>query len=123
MRKIATVTNDPQVKRVMLCNSEFGCYVFLYDRMDDGPGFADYLQDSTVVAEEMCAEDYGIKAEDWTEIPDTHEGCQDDWIDPVRVVGRAAGNPQWGQFERLEDGEWKPVITEQVSGGNGGQRR
>jgi hypothetical protein len=120
MRKIATVTNNPQVNRVMLCNSEFGCYVFLYDRMDDGPGFADYLLDSITIAEEMCAEEYGVTAEDWTEIPDTHEGCQDDWIDPVRVVGRAAGNPQWGQFECLKDGEWKPINTEQVSGGNGG---
>jgi hypothetical protein len=119
MRKIATVTNNPQVNRVMLCNSEFGCYVFLYDRMDDGPGFADYLLDSITIAEEMCAEEYGVTAEDWTEIPDTHEGCQDDWIDPVRVVGRAAGNPQWCQFECLKDGEWKPINTEQVSGGNG----
>jgi hypothetical protein len=122
MRKIATVANDPRVKRVMLCASEYGCYVFLYDRIDDGPGFADYLQDSIADAEEICAENYGITAGDWTEITDTHEGCQDDWIASVRVFGRESGNPQWGRFERFEDGEWKPINTEQVIGCNGGQR-
>jgi len=117
MRKIATVSNDPEVKRVMLCDSDCGCYVFLFDRTDDGPGFADYLQDSVSDAEAMCAEDYGITSADWTWIPDTNDGCQDDWIEPVRVVGRESGKPQWGQFEHLEGGQWKRINTEQDGAG------
>ena len=96
----------------MLCDSEHGCYIFLDDRANDGPGFADYLQNSMADAEAMCARSYGTAADDWSAIPDTLDGCQDDWIEPVRVVGRDVGKPQRGRFERLEGGDWKPISIE-----------
>jgi hypothetical protein len=118
MRKIATVKNNPKVKRAMLCVSDYGCYVFLYDRAEDGPCSEDYLQDSVEMAEKICDEEYGVSAEDWEIIPDRQPGCQQDWIATVRVVGRDSGNSQWGNFERYEEGIWKRINTDPALGGN-----
>jgi peptidyl-tRNA hydrolase len=49
---------------------------------------------------------YGIRSEDWSVIKDPLPGCQDDWISPVRVKARDNGAPEWGKFERLENGKW-----------------
>ena len=54
-----------------------------------------------------CKKEYGIGVEDWQLINDLMEGCQADWIVPVRIKGRNIGNPEWGKFERLENGIWK----------------
>jgi hypothetical protein len=106
MRKIATLTTHHRLKRVMICESEDGCDVFLYDRIDDGPGIANCLEGSISDAEMKCAEYFGINESDWTEIPDPHEGCQRDWIQPVRFVGKVCGSSRALTFERLESGLW-----------------
>ena len=42
----------------------------------------------------------------WIEIEDPLPDCQHDAFLPIRVKGRNAGKPQWGQFEILKDGQW-----------------
>jgi len=112
MRRIATVTGHPEVKRVMLCSSKHGCYLFLYDQIEDGPCDVDHLEDSAAEAEQTCFECYGVSADDWQTIPDPLPSCQDDWIATVRAAGRQTGNPEWGCFERLENGVWKRLDAE-----------
>ena len=90
----------------MLYQSTEGCYLFLYDKVEDGPCTEDYLFDNIEDAKDKCKMEYGITGPDWSEIPDPIPGCQDDWISPVRVKGRDSGNPQWGMFQRLEDEKW-----------------
>ena len=98
----------------MLFTAEEGCYVFLYETLEDGPCAYDYLQEDIATAKLQCMEVYGISEDDWSRIADLMLGCQQDWIDPVRVVGRSEGNPRWGEFERLVNGEWSPIATEQL---------
>ena len=112
MRRVADVKSGHfQAKRVMLYEVDNGVYVFYYNSLDDYGSLGDAWYESTAMADEACRELYGIDPEDWTIIGDPLEGCQHDWIAPVRVKGRNLGAPQWGQFERLENGEWVDVDT------------
>ncbi len=90
----------------MIHDCEDGVYLFEYEIIDDGPSSGDYWFEKLEMAFESCKENYGIDRDDWEPIPDPNEHCQQDWIEPVRVVGRSTGNPQWGRFERLVDGKW-----------------
>ncbi len=56
---------------------------------------------------EDALEDWAGEVEGWTELGDPLPGCQHDCPLPVRVKGRDRGAPQWGQYEILENGEWK----------------
>lgn len=114
MRFIAVIRGHRALKRAMLCDADEGCYIFLYDKNADGPCTYDYFENDMASAKLRCLEDYGIADADWREIPDLIPGCQQDWINPVRVVGRSVGGPKWGQFERLEDGRWICVPAEQT---------
>ena len=38
--------------------------------------------------------------------------CQQDWIWPVRVAGREAGKPRFGELERLVNRKWMPFDPE-----------
>lgn len=98
----------------MLCTADEGCYIFLYKKLEDGPCAYDYLQEDITTAKLQCSEDYGISQDGWTQIAEMIPGCQQDWIEPVRVAGRSEGNPRWGEFERLVNGEWSPIATEQL---------
>ena len=75
-----------------------GVYLFEFDIIDDGSSLGDYWFENLELAFESCKEDYGITRNEWKQIPDPLEHCQQDRIEPVRVVGRSTGNPQWGQF-------------------------
>ncbi len=107
MRKIATVKiSDANAVRLMICDKGAdGVFVFGYDKEEDTSCSWDYHYSELEDAYEVGI-DYGIKKEDWQEIDDPLENCQDDWINPVRVKGRNRGEPQWNSFERLVDGEW-----------------
>jgi hypothetical protein len=113
MRKIATVRNNhPTVKRVMICEEDnSGSYLFTYSSNQDGPCNADYWYDTLEEAAKACAMEFGITDGDWIRIEDCLEGCQQDWIVPVRVKGRESGSPQWGHYEQLKNGVWKKVAT------------
>ena len=109
MRAIANVCNHPKVKRVMLYECKDWVYLFLYNTENDSACFADYLNDTIDVVKDICLEDYGVQKGDWRTINDPLDGCQDDWIYPVRVKGRNLNKPEWGKFEKLIDNEWVEI--------------
>ncbi len=109
MRLIANIKNVSDFKRAMLYQCKDGCYIFLYDKDEDCSCKHDYLQDDLEIAKEFCKEEYGINYDDWVKISDPQVDCQDDWIAPVRVKGREKGKPQWGEFEKLDNGKWIKV--------------
>lgn len=109
MRRLAAVPSDPEVARLILHSNDDGVYVFPCATVRDGSGLGDYWFQSVEDAEAACWELYGVGAESWTEIDDPLPGCQQDWVDPVRIVGRADGSPQWGRLERFEDGTWVEI--------------
>ncbi len=110
MRKIAKVADNEEVKRLMLYECEDGVYLFEFDKETDSSAIADYLPDTIEDLYEIAVEDYGVKLTDWEEINDPMEFCQHDRIEPVRVVGRNTGNPQFGKLEKLFSGSWVPLI-------------
>ena len=115
MRKIATVKNDhPTIKQVMIYETEDGVYVFPFASLEDGSGIGDEWYQSLNEADAMCESEYGINGNDWKYIDDPLEDCQDDWIAPVRIKGRDIGKPEWGNFERLEDGVWKDFVPNKL---------
>jgi len=113
MRATARILDHHELKRAMLCTAKEGCYIFLYDNLADGPCLYDCFLNDMASAKSQCLEDYGIEEDDWTPISDLVPACQQDWISPFRIVGRAEANSQWGEFERLENGRWTPISTEQ----------
>lgn len=42
----------------------------------------------------------------WIDIDDPLPNCQHDAFLPIRIKGRKQGNPEWGKYEILENGEW-----------------
>ncbi len=102
MRKIADIRQTgSDVKRAMMYECSEGVYVFTYASADDGPSTYDDLVESIAIAEQMCADRYGIAPSQWTPIPDPLPGCQHDWIAPVRVKQDENGKKLWGEFEPL----------------------
>ncbi|MBD3277382.1 MAG: hypothetical protein GF388_03695 [Candidatus Aegiribacteria sp.] len=107
MRYIAESSiNKSRVKRLMLYEHEDGVYLFEYDILHDGPSTGDFWFENLKTAFETCRREYGVELDQWQEIPDPLEHCQHDWIEPVRIAGRAEGKPRWGRYEKLIDGEW-----------------
>ncbi|WP_139165462.1 hypothetical protein [Microvirga guangxiensis] len=111
MRLLAFARNpEDEVKRVILCETSDGVYLFLSRSMEDKGSFADEWYECTKDAQAACRSRFGIELEAWQEVPDPMPGCQHDWIKPVRVKGRDRGQPEWGVFEQLVDGHWVPVF-------------
>ena len=94
----------------MIHDCEDEVYLFKYDIIDDGSSLDDYWFENLEAVFESCKENYGVDPSGWEQIPDQLERCQQDWIEPVSVVGRITGNPQWGRFEKLVDGKWIEII-------------
>jgi len=90
----------------MIHDSDDGVNLFKYDSLEDGNSLGDEWYESIQDALDVCKKDYGIDENDWEQIPDPPEFCQQDWIAPVRIVGRNVGKPQWGNFEKFTDGKW-----------------
>jgi hypothetical protein len=109
VRKIAKTKHQSEIKQVILYQCAEGVYLFPCTELDDGFANGDEWYDSLDSAEEHCHSEYGILSENWQSIPDPLEDCQQDWVEPVRVVGRDRGEPQWGRLEKLLDGAWKEI--------------
>jgi hypothetical protein len=110
MRLLANVRKPGTgVARCILYESADGVYVFPCASLEDGSATGDWWFSSAEEAFRVCDEEFGILAEDWRNIDDPLPDCQDDWIAPVRIVGRNEGAPQWGRFERLVNGKWVPI--------------
>ncbi|AIZ62706.1 hypothetical protein PK28_01635 [Hymenobacter sp. DG25B] len=107
MRKIAQVAAPTsEVVRLMIhADGDNGVYLFGYNTLEDSSSLWDYWFEKVADAE-ATAEEYGVTGSDWQFIADPLENCQQDWITPVRVKGRAENQPQWGQFEKLVNNEW-----------------
>lgn len=109
MRLIANIKHfESDVKRLMIYDSEDGVYLFGYDKEADSNAIWDNWFEK-VEYEIEASHDYGIEQNDWKEISDPLEGCQHDWIEPVRVKGRNIGKPDWGKLEKLVNGEWVEI--------------
>ena len=92
------------VYKVMLHETrQEGVFAYLYT----SPGALFCSFDSHYSTLEDALEDWDGGVEGWTELGDPLPGCQHDCPLPVRVKGRDRGAPQWGQYEILENGEWK----------------
>lgn len=90
----------------MIHDCDAGVYLFGFDTLEDSGGRWDQWFESVADAEQAAHDEYGVAAADWQPIPDPLEHCQQDWIAPVRVKGRATGQPQFGHFEKLVNHEW-----------------
>ena len=110
MRRVSSVARSLDgIRRVVLYASDGDCYLFLSRSEDDAGAFADEWYPSVADAEHAAFDRFGVTRDMWTDVPDPMPGCQADWIQPVRVVGRQEGRPLWGRLERLVDGEWRPI--------------
>ncbi|MCI8971467.1 MAG: hypothetical protein HFF99_08375 [Oscillibacter sp.] len=95
-----------RVCKVMLHETrQEGTCAYLYDRPDALFSFSD-LHCPTL---EDAREDWDgrLDPRGWISMEDPLPGCQHDCPLSVRITGRDRGAPQWGQHERLQDGEWK----------------
>ena len=92
------------IVKIMLYESEEGIYLFGYDRPDADQCITDRFYDSL----EELHEDWDdlIDEKGWIGIEDPLPGCQHDAFIPLRVKGRDAGKPEWGQYEIFLSGEW-----------------
>ena len=97
--------NSP-IKRLMIYESKEGVYLFGYNTIEDSHSNWDEWYKTIEEAKEECNNRYGIEFMNWTEIPDPMEGCQHDWINPVRVKGRNMGMLDWTTLEKLDSGKW-----------------
>jgi hypothetical protein len=109
MRRVARTKCHPDVLQVILYQCPDGIYLFYCSSVDDGFAMGDEWYEDLESAESVCLNEYGINSDDWEIIPEPLEYCQHDWIEPVRVIGRDRGKPQWGCLEKLIDGLWKPI--------------
>ncbi len=113
MRKTAQLRSPKtEVVRLMLHATENGVYLFGYDRLDDTECLWDLWYETVADAEATTLAEYDVAATDWVVISNPLEHCQQDWIAPVRIEGRAEGSPQWGSYEKLVDGQWIPFNSQ-----------
>jgi hypothetical protein len=107
MRKIANVKiNNLNAVRLMLYNKgKQGVFVFVYQSNEDSACSWDCHFEDIESAYDL-GEKYGVNEKDWIAIGPVLKHCQDDWIKPVRIKGRAIETPLWGRFEVLIDNQW-----------------
>ncbi|WP_022825664.1 hypothetical protein [Hymenobacter norwichensis] len=111
MRKTAFITQPvSELKRLMMHETDGGVYLFGYNKIEDASCLWDEWYDSVAEAE-SAGEEYGVAPTDWQVVPDPLEGCQQDWITPVRVKGHTDSQLQKSSFEKLVDGQWLPLTS------------
>ncbi|MCR5887512.1 hypothetical protein LRS06_06890 [Hymenobacter sp. J193] len=100
-----------EVVRLMIHDdAESGVYLFAYNTLKDASSVSDEWFETVAMAEEAAEEKYKVASNSWNPLPDLHEHCQSDWIEPVRVKGRVEGQPQWGHFEKLVNNKWVDLL-------------
>ncbi|MDR1942173.1 MAG: hypothetical protein LBQ47_07585 [Endomicrobium sp.] len=93
----------------MICPDEMGIYLFLYKNEEDSYADEELLFETMEDVFDYAENVLKIHTKLWQDIPMHLEGCQQDWISPVRVLGRDKGNPEFGKFEKLVNNEWIPI--------------
>ena len=84
-----------------------GTGVYTYYYTDKNALFSTYDSYSDDVETAMEEFENELDEQGWIVIDDPLPDCQHDCILPIRVKGRETGNPQWGSYEILENGEWR----------------
>ena len=98
------------VCKIMLYQAEEGFYLFLYNHPDAVQCTADlFFEQEDDIHEEW---DEQIDERGWIDLDDPLPDCQTDAFIPLRVKGRNAGKPEWGEYETLQDGKWIRYIPE-----------
>jgi hypothetical protein len=79
------------VVRLMLYEVDGAVWLFLYDRAEDAPCFADEWYGDIESARNAAAERFGVELTTWTWIPDPRVGDRDDLIAPRRAAAEGCG--------------------------------
>jgi hypothetical protein len=106
MRKVAFKDIDDKTKKLMLCQTKEGVYLFGYYSLQDNSANWECFFSTIEDANECCEEEYNIKDEDWITISDQPEHCQQDFIIPTMVKGRDVGKPEYGHLQSFINGKW-----------------
>ncbi|UOQ98199.1 hypothetical protein MUN81_01595 [Hymenobacter sp. 5317J-9] len=101
---------NSNIVRLMIHDAGNGVYLFGYDKLADSGGLFDDWYETVEDAQDAASREYQVAADAWAVIADPLEDCQQDWIQPVRVKGRDIGQPQYGQLERLVNGNWEDFV-------------
>ncbi len=105
LREPFKTNKKDRIYKVMLHQiKKQGVYAYLYTSRDALFCSFDYHYPDIDNARENWDDE--IDEQGWIVIDDPPPGSQHDCILPIRVKGRDTGNPQWGQFEILENGQW-----------------
>jgi biofilm protein TabA len=94
----------------MIYKSDEGVYVFAFDDLADTSSKWDNLYDDLEEELEFCQDTYDVDSEKWIDIEDPLTNFQHDWIEKVRIKGKAKGKPEWGQFEQFSNGRWTEIL-------------
>ena len=106
MRKVIFIDTFDKVKKLMIYESEEGVSLFGYDCVQDTVSIWDNWYLTLEEANDFCEEMYQVDKENWIDISEPLNNCQHDFILPTKIVGKENGNPQWGQFQTLQNGKW-----------------
>ena len=110
MRKIANLKSPKKgIVRLMIHNDTHETYLFGFKNLMDCGAEWDEWYESETDAMDAGLEGYGVESSEWTEIPNPEPNCQHDWINPVRIQGRADGKPEHGKLEKYVHGEWVEI--------------
>lgn len=113
MRKVVYIDNDPEIKKLMIYESEEGVFLFGYDCVNDSSAKWDNWIASVHDAEEYCGDIYKIQQQDWIVISDPVKDCQHDFIMPTRAKGREKGTPEFGKLQTYIDNRWVDVFQDE----------
>ena len=107
----------------MIYEADEGAYLFYFNTWVDAPSTKDYLYIDTEEADAFCWIEFNIRPDDWINIKDPQEGCQQDFIAPTRIKGRDVGYPQYGNYQRF-NGKWFDIdiIEQSIQGMTGNER-
>ena len=106
MRKVIFIDTFDKVKKLMIYELEEGVSLFGYDCVQDTVSIWDNWYLTLEEAKDFCEEMYQVDKENWIDISEPLNNCQHDFILPTKIVGKENGNPQWGQFQTLQNGKW-----------------
>lgn len=110
MRKYAYLKNPQKcndkeyIYKIMLHTQKEGVYLYEYCSLD--AIFCSYDQLYFDVNDIYGDWNSEIDERGWIDIDDPLSNCQHDAFLPIRIKGREQGNPEWGKYEILENGEW-----------------
>ena len=124
MRRVIYIQNPTDdIVCLMIFKSDDGVYVFGFDDLADTSAKWDNLFQDLEEALEFCQETYNADNDNWINIEDPQINCQHDWIEKTRIIGKAKGEPQWGQFEQFTNGRWTEILRSGKVNSFGGMTR